>query len=210
MPESAYKRLSLHASDYGLLYNLTKRIIPVFLAILFIIFVCVVLAYSLNGRAVPRQFVAGTYTTAGILVTLFIILSVIRCCRPKCAGKHNLRLESPATEPVVVPEMAAPEWDNMGHRDFRPKHAPMVTRQGRESTALSDICDRVKQELKDWLDEHHPFRHYRDNVQPRAPAHAPRERDQPVPIARHAPHNQGRRENAAEIEGMLAQWRRSY
>lgn len=212
MPDSAYKRLSFRAPDYGLLYNLTIRVIPIIVILLIIITGCVLLAYSLNSRAVPRQFVVGTYITFGILAVLWVILSAIRCCRPKCAEKHNLRLESPAAEPTPAPETAIPEWDSTGPGNFydRAKQAPTVTRRGRESMSLGDLCDQFKQEFKGWLDERYPFRQYRDGVRARAPVHTLRERDPPA--SRHATHNQydRRREDTAETEGMLAPWRRGY
>ncbi|OBT68821.1 hypothetical protein VE03_02181 [Pseudogymnoascus sp. 23342-1-I1] len=205
MPGPAHKRLSFPAPDYGLLYNLTSRFIPISCIILLGILLCVVLAYSVNGRAVPRQYVVGTYVTLGILVALWTILSAIYCSRPKCAGKHNLRLE-PAAKPVPVPEMAAPEWDGMGPGGFydRPKQAPAAMRQGRDSTALGDLYDQIKHVIKVWADKHHPYRHDRDGVE--APMHASRERGRPA--GRHAPHNQ--RGDTAEREGMLTRWRRSY
>lgn len=212
MPDSAYKRLSFRSPDYGLLYNLHKRIFPMILTILIIITVCVVLAYSLGSRAVPRQFVVGMCITFSFLAVLWAVVSAIRCCRPKCAGKHNLRLESPAAEPTPAPELATTGWDGIGPGDFydQPKQAPAVTRRGRQSTGLGDLSDRFKKLLKDWLDERYPFWHYRDGVRARAPAHASRERDQPG--GRYALHNQyyRRREGTSESEGMLVQLRRSY
>ncbi|OBT78656.1 hypothetical protein VF21_02278 [Pseudogymnoascus sp. 05NY08] len=212
MPDPAYKRLSFRALDYGLLYNLHKRIFPMIFIILIIITVCVVLAYSLNSRAIPRQFVVGMCITFSILGVLWTVVSAIRCCRPKCAGKHNLRLESPAAEPMPAPEMTRTEWDGIGPRDLydQPKQAPPPRRQGRDSAGFGDLSDRFKQVLKDWLDEHYPFWHYRGRVRARAPAHASRERDPSA--TRYAPHNQHdrRREDAAEREGMLIQRRRSY
>ncbi|OBT85900.1 hypothetical protein VE02_04468 [Pseudogymnoascus sp. 03VT05] len=205
MPDPAFKRLSFRAPDYGLLYNLTRRILPILLIIFGIIFFCVFFAYSLNGRAVPRQFVVGMTITAAIFAVLLIVLSAIYCCRPKCAGKHNLRLESPAAEPM-------PEWDGIGPGGFddQPKQVPPPRRQERESSPLGDLSDQFKRVFKDWLDEHYPFWHYRGGVRAKALAHASRKMDPTA--SRYAPHNQydRRREDTAEREGMLIQRRRSY
>lgn len=210
MPDSAYKRLSFRALDYGLLYNLHKRIFPIILTILVIITVCVVLAYSLGSRAVPRQFVVGMCITFSILAVLWAVVSSIRCCRPKCAGKYNLRLESPAAEPTPSPETATAGWDGIGPGDFydRPKQAPAVTRRARENSGFGDLYYQMKQVIKVWAVE--PHRRYMDSVRARAPAHASRERDPPA--ARYAPHNQcdRRRADTAESEGMLVRLRRSY
>lgn len=212
MPDSAFKRFSIRAPDYGLLYNLTHRVIPMSAILLFGILLCVVLAYSLNGRAVPRQYTVGTYITFGILAALFTILKAIYFCRLKCAGKHNLRLEPPAAEPVPVPEMAKPGRGGLGPGEIneRTKQAAAVTRQRRESKAFGDLGDQIKHVVKEWLNKYYPYWHYRDGVRARAPAHAPRERG--APTGRYAPHNHYDTwiEETAEGEGMLARWRRSY
>ncbi|OBT55870.1 hypothetical protein VE04_03996 [Pseudogymnoascus sp. 24MN13] len=209
MLDSRYKRLSFRAPDYGFLYNLHKRIFPIILTILIIIAVCVVLAYSLSSRAIPRQFVVGMCITFSILAVLWTVIWAISCCRPKCAGKHNLRLESPAAEPTPAPETAAPEWDGLGPGDFydRPKQALAVTRRKRESSGLGDLYCQVKQLMKVWADEHYP--RYMYSVRTRAPAHASRERD--LTVSRYAPHNRYDRwrEDTAESEGMLTLRRRS-
>ncbi|OAF61790.2 hypothetical protein VC83_01797 [Pseudogymnoascus destructans] len=200
MPDSAYKRLSFRAPDYGLLYNLTKRILPAILIILGIITLCVLYAYSLNGRAVPRQFVVGMSITAAIFAVILIVLSAIYCCRPKCAGKHNLRLESPA-----APETTTIGWDGIGPSDFydRPKQMPAVARRARESAGFGDLFDKIKQVIKEWRDE--PYR--MDNVRARAPAHASRGRD--TPASRYTPHTQydRRREDMVESEDLYRRQR---
>ncbi|KFZ00608.1 hypothetical protein V501_10630 [Pseudogymnoascus sp. VKM F-4519 (FW-2642)] len=212
MPDSRYKRLSFRALDYGLLYNLHKRIFPIILTILIIIAVCVVLAYSLSSRAIPRQFVVGMCITFSILAVLWTVVWAISCCRPKCAGKHNLRLESPtAAEPTPAPETATPECDGLGPGDFydRPNQAaPPLRRQVRESTGFGGLLDKIKQVIKDSMDEHH--RRYMDSVRARSPAHAFRGRG--MPASRYAQHNRydRRREDTAEIEGMLVLRLKSY
>lgn len=212
MPDSRYKRLSFRAPDYGLLYNLSKRILPILLIIFGIIFFCVFFAYSLNGRAVPRQFVVGMTITTAIFAVLWIVLLVIYCCRPKCAGKHNLRLESAAAEPTPAPETATLEWDGLGPGDFYdwPKQVPPPRRQGRESAPLGDLLDQFKQVTIDWLDKHYPFWHYRGGVRARAATHPSRGRD--TPASRYMAHNQydRRREDKAERKGMLVLRLKSY
>lgn len=210
MPDSTYKRLSFRAPDYGLLYNLNKRIFPIIFIILSVIVICVFLAYSLNSRAVPRQFVVGMCITFSILAVLWAIVSAIYCCRPKCAGKHNLRLESPAAEPTLAPETTTTGLDGIGPGDFYdwPKQAPAVTRRARENSGFGDLYHQMKQVIKVWAVE--PHRHNMDSVWARAPAHVSRERDPPA--GRYATHNQydRRREDTAEREGMLTRWRPGY
>ncbi|KFY14372.1 hypothetical protein V492_02678 [Pseudogymnoascus sp. VKM F-4246] len=187
VPDPVYKRRSFQAPDFGLLFNLTKRIFPMMFVILVIIVVSVGLAYSLNSRAIPRQFVVGMCITFSILTVLWIILATIRCCRPKFAGKYNLRLDSPDAEPIQVPEAAAPMWDNIPPSFFdRPKQAPAVARRGRESAGIIDLCDRLKHVFKNWRDE--PHWQYRDSMQARAPVQAFREQD--IPGGRHAQRGQ--------------------
>lgn len=211
MPTSEKKRLSFIAPNSGHLFYLTRIIIPMIGFILIIVAVSVALAYSLNGHAIPRQFVVGMCITLSTLVVLWAILSAIRCGRAKCAGKYNLRLESPPAKPMPGFEMGTPGLDPTGHGNLynRTKQAPAVARQGRESMGLGNLYDRFKQDFKDWLDEHYLFRHYRGSGRARAPVYASRDREPPV--SRYA-HNYAdrRREDTAESEGMLSRWRRRY
>lgn len=205
VPDSVFKRLSITTLDHGLLHNLIRRIIPMIGVIIFIIAVCIVPAYSLSGRAIPRQLVVGIYITTAILIVLWVTLYSISYCRAKCAGKHNLRLEPPTVEPEPVPKAPTAGWDSIGPGYFpdRAKQVPAVARRGRGSTSLGDICDKVK----DWLDG--GCRHHKGNVREKAPAHVSRGRDRSR--SRHAPHNQhdARRDDTPGSEGMLVTHRKN-
>ncbi|KFX96020.1 hypothetical protein V490_03542 [Pseudogymnoascus sp. VKM F-3557] len=207
-PDSRYKRRSFPVPHYGLLYNIKTRIIPMVLVIFLIIDGSVFLAFSLNNRAVPRHFVIGTYTLFAILAVLFIGIGWLLYCRSKCAGKHDLRLEP---EPTPVPETEEPGWDSIGRDYFseRPKQAPAVARPKRESTALGDLCDQIKQGFKNWLDEHRPLQQDKNNGRAKASTQASKRREAPANHSRHH-HVDRRRENTAETEGMLTRWRKSY
>ena len=206
VPDSVFKRLSITAPDHGILHNLIRRIIPMIAIIISIITVCIVPAYSLSGRAIPRQFVVGIYITTAILLVLWVTLYSINYCRAKCAGKHNLRLEPPAVEPEPVPKAPTARWDSIGPGYFpeRAKQVPAVARRGRESTGFGDFIDKVK----DWLDGGHW--HHSGNVREREPAHVPRRRVRSG--SRYAPHNHHDtwREDAAKNEGMLATRQKRY
>jgi hypothetical protein len=86
---------------------------------------------------------------------------------------------------------------------------PPVARPKRESTALGDLCDQIKQGFKNWLDEHRPLQQDKNDSRAKASTRAPKRRDAQASHFRH--HDADRqRENTAETEGMLTRWRKSY